>query len=344
MMLKKFVMSHCGLIYVQKRRAIFIFFSDDLLSEFNEWRAHEGIKSDTFSFWDSFVHIDFMNYFGFYIAIRTRNWELRNACLKQLACLFHSFDKHNYLRMIPYHIADLQTFPTDVLDFFSKGCFSVSISGEHCYSVALDEAHEMEINLKTKNALNSFSQSSLATLTYYLPYRAETLHNFKTQLLFRKDTPHHTEKTVPYVQLEEKNIIEYFSQLKQSSLFISDDKKMLHHIYSDIDATEEQADSLLNYRRYGQEDLNNYIKCFLFRTSGGTKVPPRKRRNLKTFSTPKVTVHKQKKEIKDHKTVISCLRKKIAYSKFTSKPVLDLDQFLQLPRAICNAMQCRWHS
>ena len=121
----------------------------------------------------------------------------------------------------------------------------------------------MEIKLKTKNALNSFSQSSLATLTYYLPYRAETLHNFKTQLSFQKqkDTPHHTEKTVPNVQLEEKNIIEYFSQLKHSSLFISDDGKILHHIYSDIDASEEQADNLMNYRRYGQEDLNNYIKC-----------------------------------------------------------------------------------
>ena len=95
--------------------------------------------------------------------------------------------------------------------FLSKGCFSVSIFGEHCYSVALDEAHEMEINLKTKNALDSFNQSSLSTLTFYLPYRAETLHNCKTQLLFQKDTPHHTEKTVPCVQLEEKNIIEYFS-------------------------------------------------------------------------------------------------------------------------------------
>ena len=149
-----------------------------------------------FSFWDSFVHIDFMNYFGFYIPIRTRNWKLRNACLKQLACLFHSFDKHNFLRMIPYHIADLQRYPTDVLDIFSKGCFSVSISGEYCYSFALGEAHAMEIILKTKNALNSFSLSSLATLIYYLPYRAETLYNFKTQLLFQKDTLHHTENTV----------------------------------------------------------------------------------------------------------------------------------------------------
>ena len=31
------------------------------------------------------------------------------------------------------------------------------------------------------------------------------------------------------------------------------------------------------------------------------------------------------------------MRKKVAYYKFTSKPVLDLDQFQQLPRAICDA-------
>jgi hypothetical protein len=48
-----------------------------------------------------------------------------------------------------------------------------------------------------------------------------------------------------------------------------------------IDTTEEQADRLMNYRRYGQEDLNNCIKCFLFKTSGGTKFPQEKKRNLK---------------------------------------------------------------
>ena len=115
----------------------------------------------------------------------------------------------------------------------------------------------MEINLKTKNALNSFSQSSLATLTYYLPYRAETIHNLKTHLFLQKDEPHHTEKTVPFVELEERNIQEYFSKLKQSSLFVEGDRKTLHHIFLDAYATEEQRDSLMNYRRYRQEDLNN---------------------------------------------------------------------------------------
>jgi hypothetical protein len=59
--------------------------------------------------------------------------------------------------------------------------------------------------------------------------------------------------------------------------------------------------------------------------------------NSKSYGTK--TIKKKYKNVKDHKTVISCLRKTIAYSKFTSKPVLDLDQFHQLPRAICDAMQ-----
>ena len=186
-----------------------------------------------------------MAYLGFYIPVRSRNWELRNASLKKLVCLFHAFDKQNYLRMMPYHLADLQTFPSDVIYFFSHGCFSVSISGDKFYSVALDEAHEMEINLKTKNALNSFSMSNLPALTFYLLYRAETLHNLKGHLSLEAYDTDHKHTTVPVVQIGETNIFEYISKLQTSSLFVSDDKNILHHIFSDIDATEEQTDSLM---------------------------------------------------------------------------------------------------
>jgi hypothetical protein len=321
-----------------KKDEIFSIFTDALLQRFDEWRSLESTKSNTFAFWDTFIHLDMMAYLGFYIAIRSRNWELRNASLKKLACLFHAFDKQNYLRMIPYHLADLQTFPSDVIDFFSQGCFSVSVSGDKFYSVALDEAHEMEINLKTKNALNSFSKSNLTALTFYLPYRAETLHNLKGHLLLGADETDHKQTTVPVIQTGETNISEYISKLQTSSLFVSDDKNILHHIFSDIDATEEQTDSLMNYRQYGLEDLNNYINCFLIKTSDLTsRPPPRRRRNLKTFSGVKLSIYKQKKELQDQKTVISCLRKKIAFSKLTNQPISDLEQFIQLPRALCDA-------
>lgn len=79
-----------------------------------------------------------------------KNWDLRNSCLKQLAFLFHSFDKYDYLRLITYHIAELKTCPSEIIGYFAKGCFSISISGIHGHSVALGEDHEMEINIKPK--------------------------------------------------------------------------------------------------------------------------------------------------------------------------------------------------
>ena len=106
-----------------KREEVFSIFSEDMIHQFDQWRILECSKSNTFSFWDTFVHVDILHYLGFYYAIRTRNWNLRNACLKKLSVLFHAFDKHNYLRMIPYHLADLQTFPQEVLDFFFQRLF-----------------------------------------------------------------------------------------------------------------------------------------------------------------------------------------------------------------------------
>ena len=115
-----------------------------------------------------------MSYLGLYLGIRSRNWNLRNVSLKQLNCLFYAFDRHNYLRMIPYHLADLKTFPKPVLDHFQAGCFAVSISGDNYYSFAVDESHEMVINARTKQAIHSFSPTALTALTLYLPYRADT--------------------------------------------------------------------------------------------------------------------------------------------------------------------------
>ncbi|CAC5358497.1 unnamed protein product [Mytilus coruscus] len=192
---------------------------DGVCTNFNQWRFHNCMASATFQFWDTFVHTDFMAYLGLYIGIRSRNWNLWNVSLKKLACLFYAFDRHNYLRMIPYHLADLQTFPQSVLDHFEAGCFSVSITGKNYYCVALDEAHEMEINLKTKEAINSFSPTSLATLTHYLPYRAETLHNIKNQLCIEKTDSQYRETNKPFIETEELTIRQYLSELNTTSLF-----------------------------------------------------------------------------------------------------------------------------
>jgi hypothetical protein len=75
-------------------------------------------------------------------------------------------------------------------------------------------------NLKSKNVLNSFSQSSLATLTYYLPFRAKTLHNFMSELnLEREEGMYHRESTRSYIKTAEITVCEYIHNLQSSSLF-----------------------------------------------------------------------------------------------------------------------------
>jgi hypothetical protein len=229
-------------------------------------------------------------------SIRSRNCDLRNISLKKLVCIFHAFDRQNYQRLVPYHLADILTFPESVLQHLSNGCFSASISGKDMCSVALDEAHEIEINLKSKNALNSFSQSSLATLTYYLPFRAKSLHNVKSELkLEREEGMYQRESTRSYIKTAEITVCEYIHNLQSSSLFVSESNKNLHHILTRTETNTEQTDSLTHCRQYGEEDMQNYLKCFLLKASGSLAKPPRRKRHkLKTFALEKVTVHKQK--------------------------------------------------
>jgi hypothetical protein len=76
-------------------------------------------------------------------------------------------------------------------------------------------------------------------------------------------------------------------------------------------------------------DCFTYLKCFI--CGNWTSINDK-------HSLEKVTVHKKyKKEIRDQKTVFFCLRKKIAFSKHSRHAVQDIDQFVELPRSICNA-------
>jgi hypothetical protein len=118
---------------VRTKTRFFSVFTDEILQEFHAWRMEQSAENQTFSFWDNFLYVDFMSYLGLYFSIRSRNWDLRNISLKKLVCLFHAFDRQNYQRLIPYHLADILTFPESVLQHLSNGCFSASISGKERY-------------------------------------------------------------------------------------------------------------------------------------------------------------------------------------------------------------------
>ena len=81
-------------------------------------------------------------YVGFFFAIRSGNWLLRNSCLKVLTELFFAYSRDKYEVLSINALADSYTYPKQVLDNFRNGEWTVSYKGRPYHSLALDEAQE----------------------------------------------------------------------------------------------------------------------------------------------------------------------------------------------------------
>ena len=68
-----------------------------------------------------------------------------------------SFDRPHCQKLIANHLRDLAKIPWDVLKFESDA-FVCSITGNHMYSVALDEANEMLVNKDFKTTIACHSK------------------------------------------------------------------------------------------------------------------------------------------------------------------------------------------
>ena len=105
-----------------------------------------AVAGETWKFWIQFMFEDVAAYVGLFLAIRSGDWDLRTACIKQMASVFTAFDHANYCKLISQHLADLLCMPQSILTMFQQGAFVVSVRGRTWHSVAIDEAHKMLIN------------------------------------------------------------------------------------------------------------------------------------------------------------------------------------------------------
>ena len=76
-------------------------------SDFHLFMKQLGEKQDTIRFWFQYITVDVISYFSLFIAIRYRNWHLRNGSIKLLAPIFSAFDRPIYQSLIPRHIYDV---------------------------------------------------------------------------------------------------------------------------------------------------------------------------------------------------------------------------------------------
>ena len=140
---------------------------------FKKYVEEQAEKDDTWKLWAQFVFEDCLAYVSLYLGFRSCNWDLRMSGLKQMAPLFAAYDRPTYSRILPHHIAEYQTFPKHVREYFEHGGFTVTVCGNSGRSLALDEAHEAMINKEMKAALARTSTGYLHKAVHYLRYRME---------------------------------------------------------------------------------------------------------------------------------------------------------------------------
>ena len=112
-----------------------------------------------------------------YMSVRSTQWDLQLASLKNIVSLFAAFDRPNNHKLLPQHIADLLQAPPEIVAALSEGGFTASLSGRFYHNVALDEAHEMLINKDMKKAISRPSKEYLQQMVGYQQHRASCLLN-----------------------------------------------------------------------------------------------------------------------------------------------------------------------
>ncbi|CAH1799207.1 unnamed protein product [Owenia fusiformis] len=305
---------------------------ESLGEEFNVYCHELSSVSEQFRFWDDFLKKDMMYYASLYIGMRSRNWNLRNASLKSMVINFTAFDRHMYARLVPKHLADLSSLPDDVVQHYKEGSFAVNMKGRKMANLGLDEAHEMTINKDVKAVLHRVNPKTIETIADYLATSAKIVKNVKEIVGLEEDDSedYQRDDTLSVMERETKNIKTYLVKVGEGDFF---EKEDLAHPFTKEKADQIQKQGLLHHERVGQEAFKLLVTS-KFLEASSTKVIMKKQK-LKTFSKGRVSKSKMKQSEKDKQLVVTCYKRTMALSQQQNKPVKELMQYLETPRAIC---------
>ena len=301
-------------------------------------------RDKTWKFWVGFVFNDCYPYIMLYLSIRSANWNVRMAAIKDMAANFAAFDHPIYQRLISNHIVDTAQAPSKLLEFFESGGFAVSLTGRRYHSVGIDEAHEMEINKQCKQAIVRPTKEYIDRIAKYIPHRIKQIRYFTSQIFPESHETH--KKILPmffgnaYAVKSEGNVKQIMQKIEEAKLLplptVLSVNRGLVNPFRNIIANNAQTHDLLNFRNIRQKQFENRVESFLLKNPS-TKAPLRQKK-LQTFAS---TIVKKQKKVsslqRELQLVQKCMRKKIAYAnqRGTSADVIA-EQYIELPRAICD--------
>ena len=313
---------------------------EPVLARFLTFLENKSKDDETFMFWNNFIHRDCLAFIGFYLSLRSGDWDMRNFFLKEMAPFFHIVSSNYYYDLIPKHLADLQCFPQPVINHFKQGGFVANLNGNNWSSVALDEAHEMTINREVKNAITAPTIELFQLKAHYLPYRTKLLKNLFSQLFPSHDLYGQEESARAFMSVSEDNVqhLLEFMQSEQCHLFKSNHtaNKTLRHIFSGETPSPENREHMLQYRLLGERNMQEYVKSNVINTSNTIAPSKRKRKSMKvhTFAKKKITKRRQNQIISHMTTSHNMIKRQIDWAIKNNEVPASVEQFITLPMAI----------
>ena len=148
--------------------------------------------------------------------------------------------------MLPRHIADLQIFPKEVVNFLKAGGFTVKLTDRLGHAVALDEAHEMCINHDIKMAVTRPTTAYLKKATSFFSYRIKS-QKLLTSQLFPTTTVVNESPTIydssNSAKRWEENVLKMGSLIREQSIFETELQKnrSVINLFTKQEASPEQG-------------------------------------------------------------------------------------------------------
>ena len=300
--------------------------------DFHTFMKQLSQKQDTIHFWYQFVTVDIMAYFSLFIAIRYRNWDLRNCSIKLLAPVFSAFDRPIYQSLIPRHISDVLSLPDCVHKHLQRGSFCVRLSASEWHGVALDECHEMKINKDAKMAVTRPSVHKMEHLSNHLPFRAACVNNLTQQLFPERDkrTLKFSHSPTSKDKKTSLNVERMLEAISNHGLFHSaEENNGLWNFLQSQKASSEQAHDLLKFREIGQTGYEAFILSKLLNIPS-TAAPVRRKR-LNTFTTSQAERRRVKQVDKEAKISQRYLKKTVVWLAEHGGEGADLNTLLGPP-------------
>ena len=257
----------------------------------------ESNKNEISRFWSVMLH--YINvYQALYFAIRSGNWNLRNAAIKQAIPIFAAFGHKKYVKLCCDNIKEISTLPIDLLKQCLNGGWSVSLTGNKYHNLAVDEAHENQINKTIKEMTTRPSHFRTVELANFMAYIHPVLTEFMDNVsLFSSQVKDYDK---PYVIQRFKVM---YDHLKSKQLFTASSvPKELQNVMNEKskELSSEARKDLLNFKSIGEERVQEYVSTAILDepTDQSTKTSNRK---SKTFSKPKQSNRSTKSQLSEQK-------------------------------------------